>query len=573
MMIAIVAATLWPAVTLQTPSHPASPLTGSDMGSGFVVPTEEPESDRPPLTVPPTTAGASSDFLMLVESIREALSQRKFEEAEKLVQLLPVADVRVSVDDRRVPADRKAEYRDAVDRALGGWRELADVVRLVRVPAGGDARPVIRVSFVDRLAPPEGQTEPRGAAITFANEPGEIPIELTIALARGLAEEQATGFDVHNEVLYAIAVYFGIAASPVSGSAASRSDAPYATFHRASTAEMFLANENLALAARLRQAVQERRTVEAQAPRIAVDPPRHQVSGLTQGDSFRFSIQITNTGSGLLQLRTSADCGCVVLARVPSVAPGQTVLLPVTVDTTDFPGKQLKRVFIYSNDAEDPLHIVPIEFEATPAFRFLSDVGQNVLVGPGGSFVPIVLALPDGTSWRVRRAQVDGVEATVTYEPWRGQMADPELGEGPRARSGYRFVVAFPPNSVPGRRFATLVVETDSDQMPVLRYSMMVQSGIVALPERVFFGNITAEPRRAAFLLSRPGAGFRILGIESDEKSLTASARPVRGNEEYRIEVLFDGKAPIGRMDAVLTIRTDDPAQPEIRVPVLAVIR
>ncbi|MFQ3678337.1 MAG: hypothetical protein SNJ74_10395, partial [Fimbriimonadaceae bacterium] len=306
MLIALLAATLWPAVALHAPSQPAALSAEPAPGPESLAAARDPETDRPPLIVPPTTAGASADFLMLVESIREALSQRKFEEARQLVRLLPGPEVRVVVDDRLVPADRKAEFRDAVDRALGGWRELGDVVRLVRAPAGDSADPVIRVSFVDRLAPPEGQTEPRGAAITFGDEPGDTPIELTIALTRGLAQEPATGFDVHNEVLYAIAAYFGIAASPLSGTASSRSDAPYAAFHRASTAEMFLANENLTLAALLRQAAEERRTVEAQAPRIAVHPARHQATGLTQGESFRFSIQITNTGSGLLQMRASA---------------------------------------------------------------------------------------------------------------------------------------------------------------------------------------------------------------------------------------------------------------------------
>lgn len=573
MLIAFMAAAMLPTLTAQGLSQTfAETWESSSVRSAAPTPTSD-DPRKPPLIVPPTVAGASSDFLSLVESIRKALSEGEFDEAAELVQLLPVPEITVAVDDSLVPIDRKAEYRDAVDRALGGWRELSPVVQFRRLTPNDSARPVLRVSFAERLPPPEGQTEPRGAAIALAGQPGDTPVEVIIALVRGVGEEPATGFDVHNEVLHAIAVYFGIAASPLPGSASWRSDAPHAAFNRASTSEMFLANENLNLASTLRRAVSEKRVVEAQAPRMVVDPRRHDVKGLTQGESFRFSIQITNTGIGVLQLRTAADCGCVALSRVTSVFPGQTVLLPVTVDTTDFPGKQLKRVLIYSNDAHNPLQIVPIEFEATPAFRFLSDVGPNVLVDSNGAFVPIVLALADGTRWGVRGARVDGVEATVTFERWSGPLADAELGEGPRQRTGYRFLVAFSPNPVPGRRFATLVVQTDSDHMPVLRYPMTVQSGIVALPERVFFGNITAEPRRAAFLLSRPGAGFRILGIESDEQSLTARARPVRGNEEYRIDVVFDGKAPIGRLDATLTIRTDDPAQPEIKVPVLAVVR
>ena len=93
------------------------------------------------------------------------------------------------------------------------------------------------------------------------------------------------------------------------------------------------------------------------------------------------------------------------------------------------------------------------------------------------------------------------------------------------------------------------------------------------MPDQVYMGEIAASPRRAGFLLSRPGKGFGIVSIKSSNPSLTFTHVAVRDKWEHLVTVQFDGKAPFGVLNAMIEVETDDPNQRKILVPLQAVVR
>ncbi|MFN8221197.1 MAG: hypothetical protein U0S12_13830 [Fimbriimonadales bacterium] len=161
----------------------------------------------------------------------------------------------------------------------------------------------------------------------------------------------------------------------------------------------------------------------------------------------------------------------------------------------------------------------------------------------------------------------------MTQEPWKGELADPELQEPATMREGICFAIKLPKNAMNGRVPGTLVAETDDARFPIMRKTFYVQKGIVALPDLLYMGNIPREPRRLNLLLSRPERDFEITKIESEHPNFTAIAKAVRGKWEYRVSVDFDGKADFGTIDTRLNIYTNDPRQPIIHVPIRAVVR
>jgi hypothetical protein len=58
-----------------------------------------------------------------------------------------------------------------------------------------------------------------------------------------------------------------------------------------------------------------------------------------------------------------------------------------------------------------------------------------------------------------------------------------------------------------------------------------------------------------------------------DDPKLQARLETVRGGQEYRVFVRYGGGWDAGQVRKTLTVATDDPAQPVIKVPVLATVQ
>ena len=163
--------------------------------------------------------------------------------------------------------------------------------------------------------------------------------------------------------------------------------------------------------------------------------------------------------------------------------------------------------------------------------------------------------------------------ATVTFEPWSGVMTDPERGEGPEQREGYKFKIKFGKQAVYGRPTVGLVVSTDSPTLPTIRWPFLVQKGIVALPERLYLGEIPQAKLDATATISRPGKPFKIVKTTVDSPFFKVVCLPSKDGWEYKLRATFDGNATIGSLNAMITIDTDDPKQPVVRIPIEAIIK
>ena len=77
---------------------------------------------------------------------------------------------------------------------------------------------------------------------------------------------------------------------------------------------------------------------------------------------------------------------------------------------------------------------------------------------------------------------------------------------------------------------------------------------------------------RAHTILSRPDKPFKVLSVESDVTFIKASLEPFKGSTNYKIVAQYDGTAPRGRFLAKITVKTDDPKQPVIEIPVEGIV-
>lgn len=517
---------------------------------------------------PTLQAGSSAEFYRLCYSVEQKLEQGDFAAAEKAARMLPRLMVSYSWDDSKVPEVRRAEFRTARDQALSAWTRSN-----IGIEFKEERNADIKFSFVDELPPNADSSVPAGAVHFYSESPEEPRVEAVIALKRGLARDETELLDVHQEVAYTVASYFGIHRNPLAGPFAFRSEEPVRFQSSGVAFEFMLARRNVEIGDTLRKAVVEKRRLTPTRPELRIEPSEVALEQAVQGDKVTFSIQVSNVGNAPLLLRVRPDCGCLAGNVPSSIAPGGSGIIEGSIDTTEFVGALRKRFFVYSNDPDGALKQVPITLNVKPLFRLLSRDGNAITIPKGKSkTVQVFLSLAPDANMKVLNAKVEGRPAALAWDVWMGDAADPEMGEPEKTRRGYQFRLTFDDQGPPGRSSTMLVIETDNPKHPTLRYPISSQLGIVAIPEEVYFGEIQRMARRARLTLSQPGTPFRITKVESNNPRMTATAGSER-SDEHRLTVELDGNMDYGQFNASLTIFTDDPDMPRVVVPVRAVVR
>lgn len=102
------------------------------------------------------------------------------------------------------------------------------------------------------------------------------------------------------------------------------------------------------------------------APMIAVDNAVWDVAIQTES-SIAHTFTLSNAGDeSLIISDVIPSCGCTtVTLETYELEPGQTVELPITIDTEGFHGLVLRVVDILSNDPDNPIFTLMINIDAT----------------------------------------------------------------------------------------------------------------------------------------------------------------------------------------------------------------
>ena len=543
------------------------------LGQATQAPSPKPETG--PILGPMIPAGCNAAFQEAALHMQERLEQGDFEGAGKVYKALPKLNINIGWDDSKVPVNLRPSFAEARDRALTLWARSYPKGEIKVFPFKKNASSPyqIVVTFVDSLPAKAEDPVPPAAVHFFSEDPAEPRLEVVLSLKRGHPSVSTDFVDIHNEVAYALIQYLGVERSLVFGSFSGRTELPMSNFAIPSIAERIQVNENIAACDQLAKAVLKKQRLIPARPKIHLDPVVIDAGKATQGDLVKFNFQVTNTGNAPLQVKAIPDCSCIASQRNSVLDPGETKLIAAQIDLTEVVGDFDKSILVYSNDIEKTVYRMPVKVYSKPLFRVFSENDGNVLMTKGGVHQKVYLVVPEGANLTATSAFFKGIDTDVTMKPWQGELADPEMKEGPLPRKGYVFDLKISDQIAPGRSMGTLHILTDHPKYKEILANQWVQAGIVASPERVLLGEIPAAPRRSGFLLAQPKKAFKIESMSVDSPFLTVSQQPGRGDWEHRIIIQFDGKAAPGPLEALITIRTDNPSQPIIKVPLSAMVR
>jgi hypothetical protein len=117
--------------------------------------------------------------------------------------------------------------------------------------------------------------------------------------------------------------------------------------------------------------------------------------------------------------------------------------------------------------------------------------------------------------------------------------------------------------------YVTLTTDHAKAEKVAIRALLNVVGPIEVVPPQITM-RPSKEPPVATLRVSRPaGTPLRIRGVESSDPDFSTEVAPVRKGREYAVHVRYTGKPGRGVVRARLTIKTNEPAQATIGVPVV----
>ncbi|HXH59823.1 MAG TPA: hypothetical protein VNI20_00540 [Fimbriimonadaceae bacterium] len=517
--------------------------------------------DDAPVSLPP---GSSEAFQSSVFAVQGKVDKGDWQEAARLAARLPRLKFTLDWDDSTVPERDRPFFAKARDKAISMWKAAMPELQIALAKQGD-----LKIDFVKDLPPNADSPGPAGAVYLFSPDPGDPVVEGVLALLRSENHRPTAPLDVTNETLFAIGSFLGLARQPRALSLMYRAEDPYVAQNVPTPADIRLVRHILDASDEVRKDVKAKRSPGAAAPQIFVSPNKMTPDQVSQGMPMPILLQITNQGKGPLDFRLVPDCGCFLIGEYKdTLAPRETTVVPIGINTIEFTGHLLKTLFVYSNDPVTPIVQVPLDTIVRPAYWFKDLNGDPALVlDEHGGIFQTVMVVDDDQKWTVKSVTASGIPAAVEFEPWTGDLPNPDIGEPSTHRRGYKIRALIAPNIVTGRANLDITIHTSDDKFPTIYHSVLAQRGIVAVPLSCYFGQIGKEKAEASVVLTRPGQPYKITKIESDTDFVSARIEPYRGETEYKLVVTYNGKAPIGRFFGKIIVHTDDPKQPTVEVP------
>lgn len=520
---------------------------------------------------PIAPSGSSQHFQEGVLQASKLIEAGDFAKAKTFVNRMPQTKVTYRIDLTNVTKERQPEFVEAIKKASDVVKEAFPNFEFKETKKGED----IRFSFVESMSKSELSGLPQGAVIFESFDSSEPILESVISLTRMSGKVSVETSHIQQEAFFAFGRYFGVAHRPGMQGIACRTDGLTVLRPIVVPAERGLIARNLQTVQALREAIDKKTKLIAARVESRIDKLNWDIGRVNQGERPQILIGITNSGNVPIQYFVTPDCSCFLIKSSGVAQPGESSTISVTMDTSAFGGAQYKRLFVYTNDPSNAVVEIPVTGFIVPAYRILSDdpTGDTAYVDDSGGKIVRYLTVSEGQDIVPHEIKVLGVSGSVVFEPWSGTLPDPEIGEGPMPRKGYKITILVSPSGISGRVNATLAILTNNEGFKSLLHGMYVQKGIAAAPNVIYFGEIDhGSVARAWTLLTRPGRPFKILSAKSSSPEFSVTAEEMPGGT-YKVVVEYLGKAFPGSLTATATLTTDSPDQKTIEVPIQGIIR
>ena len=269
-----------------------------------------------------------------------------------------------------------------------------------------------------------------------------------------------------------------------------------------------------------------------------------------------------------LLIRRVSPLGAVVVTKVDSVVrPGRAGKIHLRFDTRNWRGAATQLANVYT--ADDSIRpaatlrlrgivVLPLQLSPHDRLYFFTATGE-----PERRDVELINHQP-------RPLKI----LSVTSDNPAFSVAHRAVENGRR----YRVSVALDPRTPVGRHQGRVIVRTDNPAyaaVPIV-VSAFVDERISTMPKRIDFSTIPLEAvgrpvigDKQVLVKKHRGTDFQVLRVSTDLAFLEVTAKPHKQGESVMVMIRIQKqRARRGPIQGTLTIETNDPAFPQLKVPI-----
>lgn len=234
------------------------------------------------------------------------------------------------------------------------------------------------------------------------------------------------------------------------------------------------------------------------------------------------------------------------------------------IQVTFSPGKRKGRtsqsITVTSNDPDEPLLILRIE----------GMIKQAVIVKPNRlDFGNVIIG--DSPSRKLTVFPAKGEELKVREVESGSEHLRIKLSK--ISEEGvYQIDVTLGPEAPFGRLNERLIIYTDNERQPVVDVLVTanIKGDIVVTPKRLSLNVQKGEEFQSPSInITKVGQGkLKVFNVESNKEFIKPELQPLEHGKRYRVALKVGPNAPVGWTQGLITIQTDDPREPNIRVPI-----
>jgi hypothetical protein len=314
---------------------------------------------------------------------------------------------------------------------------------------------------------------------------------------------------------------------------------------------------------------------EAPAPRLQVTMEQDAGEAMS-GAPLQATFAMQNVGTAPLEItRVTPECRCMVSRYDSRLAPGARGAISVTLTTAGRHGMVEKHLTVESNDPTQPVITLILKVVLHQAVEILPAEHVRVPMRPGeAAEQELILRSYEKTPLQVTR--VDCSSPTTEARVLPRDQIERRMPEAPSAFQIVR--LSFPAGATKAAFDQTVTIETNSVARPsiTVRLEGRPLKAFAVSPKQLDFGSVAGqggEPMTRAIDVIRQWGPFKVLGVGTPDPRLQVRVEPDASGGLFHVVVVYGGGWKPGKVEGVITIRTDDPQRPELRVPYTAEVR
>lgn len=267
----------------------------------------------------------------------------------------------------------------------------------------------------------------------------------------------------------------------------------------------------------------------------------------------------------ILDVRTS--CGCTAaLASEPIIQPGKKGTVDVTFDSKQFRGKVHKSVTVYSNDPGEPKASLKITADVEATINYSPTSFRLGTVKKGEKVTESVrIAAKKDKGLTVKDVQLSAEHFTWT----KREVADPDS-------QIYIIEFSLRPEVPLGRLQERMVIDTGVEGAKPI--SINIRADVVnhfkTNPPVVNLGSFRQGKATSQVVVIQPleKTSYNVESVQSTHPQIQTRLEK-EDNGEYKVFLDVDPNVVPGRLKARLLIRTTDPDEPVLTVPIQGYVR